>query len=196
MRCLVLTKFWVYQGMAGSSSWLCFEAVDKLSTELMYPCAPNLCHAMIPTTDIESACSRSVISLCILAVQQAVRCKSDTLTINGDTIQLGIATNALQGAPPCSFVTFKSQYGERAVPDSLRVLFRPVLILTHDIEHIIETNLIANGFEQAQALARYLSAFASTMPRPIVLRARLLLTCCAIPGAETVDGATTWHAMC
>lgn len=120
------------KGVASSTFWLTFKSVDNAPTSFL-----------------------QTISLSILAVQNAMKMRATEASIDGDIVKMRLNVGRLRDQPPPGFfVTVGKQACGRILPDSLLTLFRPIVIQTPDMVHIIEVILRANGLKQAAALAR------------------------------------------
>lgn len=122
------------RGLASSGGWVCFQEFSRVNDKAM-----------------------ATLSLALLSIQQAIRAKADTCMISGEDIKVFGTRGDTWGPPPCCFLTLLDQrHGEVVIPDTVRVLFRPIHLGTPDIKVIIEVLLTATGFNQPTVIARRL----------------------------------------
>ncbi|XP_042868647.1 dynein axonemal heavy chain 12-like [Penaeus japonicus] len=113
-----------FTGVAASGSWACFDEFNRLEVGVL-----------------------SVAAQQILTVVRARREGRGTFSMEGG---LPLALNA-QGFLA---VTMNPKYrGRVALPDNLKLLLRPVSMMTADYQSIAEVSLLSCGFVHARALA-------------------------------------------
>ena len=81
------------------------------------------------------------------AVCDGIRAGNNQVTVEGDTVHLD---------PTCgAFITMNPGYlGRSELPEGLKALFRPMTVMVPDLVLICENMMMAEGFEEAKALAR------------------------------------------
>jgi len=114
----------IFKGLAASGAWGCFDEFNRLIAEVL-----------------------SVCSTQYKAVLDAIREKKKTFVLMGATMTL---------RPTCgAYITMNPGYlGRQELPESLKVLFRPVTVVVPDMGLICENMLMAEGFTKAKILAR------------------------------------------
>jgi len=113
----------IYKGLASSGSWGCFDEFNRLIPEVL-----------------------SVCSVQFKAVCDAVAAETPTCTVEGDEVSLD---------PTCgAFITMNPGYlGRSELPEGLKALFRPMTVMVPDLVLICENMMMAEGYEEASALA-------------------------------------------
>ena len=127
-----MAKF--FKGLALCGAWSCFDEFDRIKIDVL-----------------------SVIAQQIQTIQRSISQKLQKIIFDGTEISID---------PSCAiFFTMNhftrgwnessSNYGGRVadLPDNLKVLFRPVAMVSPDLEMIVQTLLFAAGFVEAKALA-------------------------------------------
>ncbi|CAE7455231.1 ODA11, partial [Symbiodinium sp. KB8] len=114
----------VFKGLAASGSWGCFDEFNRLIPEVL-----------------------SVCSVQFKAVCDAMRAEKAQVVIEGQEVALDHGAGV--------FITMNPGYlGRSELPEALKSLFRPVTVMVPDLVLICENMLMAEGFEEAQTLAR------------------------------------------
>lgn len=122
------------KGLASSGGWVCFQEFTRVNDKAI-----------------------ATLSLALLSIQQAIRAKAESCMISGDDVKVFGTRGDSWGPPPCCFLTLPDhRSGEAMIPDTIRVLFRPIHLGTPDIKVIIEVLLTACGFNQPTVIARRL----------------------------------------
>ena len=120
------------KGIASSSYWLAFKSIDHATPDML-----------------------QTLSTSIAAVQNAVRAGMTEASIGGSSVRMQPLVGGIGDRPPPGFfVTFCRHLQGQVLPSSLATLFRPIVIHTPDIAHVMEVILLANGFKTAATLAR------------------------------------------
>jgi dynein heavy chain len=114
----------IFKGLASSGSWGCFDEFNRLVPEVL-----------------------SVCSVQFKSVTDAVKAGHTRFTIQGVEVSLD---------PTCGvFITMNPGYlGRSELPEGLKALFRPITVVTPDLELICENMLMAEGFVEAKILAK------------------------------------------
>ena len=114
----------IFKGLSSSGSWGCFDEFNRLVPEVL-----------------------SVCSVQFFAVTNAIKLGRARTTIEGDEISLD---------PTCGvFITMNPGYlGRSELPEGLKALFRPITVVTPDLELICENMLMAEGFVSSKILAK------------------------------------------
>ena len=111
-------------GLAASGSWGCFDEFNRLIAPVLSVC----------TVQFKAVCD-------------GIRAKQDTVTVEGDTVHLDHTCGA--------YITMNPGYlGRSELPEGLKALFRPMTVMVPDLVLICENMMMAEGFEDAAALAR------------------------------------------
>lgn len=112
-----------FKGMITCGAWICFESFNRLKLELLSAIAQNLTQ-----------------------MKQAVSSNLKTISFEGCNLDLNVSGNIC--------VNINSEHsGYANLPDNLKVLFRPVSMMTPDTGKIAEIVLFAGGFLHAKNLA-------------------------------------------
>ncbi len=119
------------KGVATSNFWLALLSIE---------------HAPVPLLQH--------LSSGMLAVANAVRMRSGEVSIHGDVVKLRSNTGRLGDRPPAAFFITVCNRIDSQLPAALASLFRPILVQTTDLVHIVEVKLISHGFRKASAVAR------------------------------------------
>jgi dynein heavy chain len=115
----------IFKGLASSGSWGCFDEFNRLVPEVL-----------------------SVCSVQYKAVLDAMRAGAANFKYEGVEYFLHE-----QGC--MSFITMNPGYlGRAELPESLKVLFRPVTVMVPDMQMIMENMLMAEGYQEASILAK------------------------------------------
>ncbi|XP_047480638.1 dynein axonemal heavy chain 7-like [Penaeus chinensis] len=113
-----------FTGVAASGSWACFDEFNRLEVGVL-----------------------SVAAQQILTVVRARREGRGTFSMEGG-LPLGLSAQGFLA------VTMNPKYrGRVALPDNLKLLLRPVSMMTADYQSIAEVSLLSCGFAHARALA-------------------------------------------
>ena len=114
----------IFKGLASSGSWGCFDEFNRLVPEVL-----------------------SVCSVQYKAVLDGQRAKAGKFLYDGVEYFLHP-----QGC--MAFITMNPGYlGRAELPESLKVLFRPVTVMVPDMCMIMENMLMAEGYQDAKVLA-------------------------------------------
>jgi len=114
-----------FSGLAQTGAWGCFDEFNRLLAEVL-----------------------SVCSIQYKSVLDAVRARAPTYTMDG--VQYDLSPYGSM-----AFVTMNPGYlGRTELPESLKVLFRPVTVMVPDLQMIIENFLMAEGYTDALTLAK------------------------------------------
>ncbi|KAK0146252.1 Dynein heavy chain 17, axonemal [Merluccius polli] len=121
----------IYKGLAQTGAWGCFDQFERISVEVL-----------------------SVIAMQVKCVQDGIRDKRSTFNFLGQMIKLVPTFGA--------FITMNPGYSGRAeLPENLKTLFRPCAMVVPDFELICQIMLVAEGFTNAQILAKkFISLYA------------------------------------
>jgi dynein heavy chain len=113
----------IYKGLASSGAWGCFDEFNRLIPEVL-----------------------SVCSVQFKAVCDSVAEDANSTVIEGDEVSLN---------PTCgAFITMNPGYlGRSELPEGLKALFRPMTVMVPDLVLICENMMMAQGYEEATALA-------------------------------------------
>ena len=114
----------IFKGLAASGSWGCFDEFNRLIAPVLSVC----------TVQFKAVCD-------------GIRAGNNDVTVEGDTVMLD---------PTCgAFITMNPGYlGRSELPEGLKALFRPMTVMVPDLVLICENMMMAEGFEDAKALAR------------------------------------------
>ncbi len=114
----------IFSGLVQSGGWGCFDEFNRIDAEVL-----------------------SVISVQIRNIQNAMRNGLTRFQFEGNEISLDMKAGI--------FVTMNPHYAGRSeLPDNLKSLFRPVVMVVPDLELICEILLFSQGFTQAKMLAK------------------------------------------
>jgi len=113
----------IYKGLASSGSWGCFDEFNRLIPEVLSVC----------TVQFKAVCD-------------GIAMNAKTCTVEGDEVSLD---------PTCgAFITMNPGYlGRSELPEGLKALFRPMTVMVPDLVLICENMMMAEGYEEASALA-------------------------------------------
>jgi dynein heavy chain len=116
----------IYKGLAQAGAWGCFDEFNRIPIEVLSVCSTQW--------------------KCILDAKKA---KKDRFIFEDEDIHL-------EWHPPCNaFITMNPGYaGRTELPESLKVLFRPVAMIVPDMDMITEIMLMSEGFVDGRVLAR------------------------------------------
>lgn len=115
--------FVVFSGLSQTGFWGCFDEFNRISLEVL-----------------------SVVSSQINEIQNGLKMKKDNFTFQGQDMQLQKTVGI--------FITMNPGYAGRSeLPDNLKALFRPVVMVAPALQLICENMLMAEGFLSAKTLA-------------------------------------------
>ena len=114
----------IFSGLVQCGGWGCFDEFNRIDAEVL-----------------------SVISVQIRTIQTAMRNGLSKFQFEGNEISLDMKTGI--------FITMNPHYAGRSeLPDNLKSMFRPVVMVVPDLELICEIMLFSQGFNQAKVLAK------------------------------------------
>eukprot|EP00306_Pavlova_sp_CCMP459_P002806 CAMPEP_0185179034 /NCGR_PEP_ID=MMETSP1139-20130426/31803_1 /TAXON_ID=298111 /ORGANISM="Pavlova sp., Strain CCMP459" /LENGTH=3023 /DNA_ID=CAMNT_0027744869 /DNA_START=1 /DNA_END=9072 /DNA_ORIENTATION=+ len=114
-----------FKGLASAGAWGCFDEYNRLLAEVL-----------------------SVNSIQYKAVLDAIRARGSTFRMEG-------VDYTLHPDGCMAFITMNPGYlGRTELPESLKVLFRPVTVMVPDMQMIMENMLMAEGYTTANTLAK------------------------------------------
>eukprot|EP00965_Chrysotila_dentata_P180076 5946247-Pleurochrysis_carterae.AAC.1 len=120
-----LTMGDIFKGLCSSGSWGCFDEFNRLIAE--------------------------VLSVCSIQYKSVL----DGIRRGGDSFRMGGIDYYLHPDGCMSFITMNPGYlGRQELPESLKVLFRPVTVMVPDFQLIMENMLMAEGYTTANDLAK------------------------------------------
>jgi len=120
-----LTMNDIFKGLASSGSWGCFDEFNRLAAE--------------------------VLSVCTIQWKSCL----DGMRAGGDSFRFAGVECYLHYDGCMSFITMNPGYlGRQELPESLKVLFRPVTVMVPDFQLIMENMLMAEGYTTAAELAK------------------------------------------
>lgn len=113
-----------FSGLIQTGAWACLDEFNRINIEVL-----------------------SVIASQLLEIKIALQNKRETFTFQG-------APNLRVRATYGAFVTMNPGYaGRTELPDNLKILFRPVAVMTPDFRMIAEVILYSEGFTNAKDLS-------------------------------------------
>ncbi|BES91051.1 Dynein heavy chain, N-terminal region 2 [Nesidiocoris tenuis] len=113
----------------------------------VYSCGIWTCLDKFDRIDLST---QSAFSTTLFSARQALLASADYFYCEGYQIPLSRSTNV--------FITMNPGYkGRHCLPESMKSLFRPVVCMHPDTEHICTITLISEGFIEAKVLARKMS---------------------------------------
>ena len=113
-----------FSGLVQAGAWCCLDEFNRINVEVL-----------------------SVIASQLMEIRQAMLQRLTTFTFQGTP---GIPIRYTYG----SFITMNPSYaGRTELPDNLKVLFRPVAVMTPDFRMIAEVILYSEGFQDAKSLS-------------------------------------------
>eukprot|EP00003_Mantamonas_plastica_P006673 TRINITY_DN1548_c0_g5_i2.p1 TRINITY_DN1548_c0_g5~~TRINITY_DN1548_c0_g5_i2.p1 ORF type:complete len:3052 (-),score=1213.08 TRINITY_DN1548_c0_g5_i2:66-8516(-) len=113
-----------FSGLAQTGSWGCFDEFNRIEPQVL-----------------------SVISTQIREIQQALMHRYTQFPFQGREIRLNHSVGI--------FVTMNPGYeGRTELPDNLKALFRPVVMVVPDMEQICQIMLFSEGFSAAKILSK------------------------------------------
>eukprot|EP00667_Euglena_gracilis_P000018 EG_transcript_18 len=114
-----------FAGLVQAGAWCCLDEFNRINVEVL-----------------------SVIAAQLLEIQQAMLRNAMTFTFQGTP---NLFIRYTYGA----FITMNPDYaGRTELPDNLKVLFRPVAVMTPDFRLIAEVVLFSEGFQGAKGLSQ------------------------------------------
>jgi dynein heavy chain len=114
----------IFKGLSMTGAWGCFDEFNRISVEVL-----------------------SVVSTQYKSILDAIRVRKERFVFQGEEIPLFLSIGA--------FITMNPGYaGRTELPESLKVLFRPISMCVPDLELICENMLLASGFLDARMLAK------------------------------------------
>ena len=115
----------IFKGLASSGSWGCFDEFNRLVAEVL-----------------------SVTTIQWKSVLDGIRAGGSSFRFNG--------LDCFLDRDGCmSFITMNPGYlGRQELPESLKVLFRPVTVMVPDFQLIMENMMMAEGYTTAAELAK------------------------------------------
>ena len=120
-----LTMNDIFKGLASSGSWGCFDEFNRLAAE--------------------------VLSVCTIQW----KCCLDGMRAGGNTFRFIGVELYLHYDGCMSFITMNPGYlGRQELPESLKVLFRPVTVMVPDFQLIMENMLMSEGYTTAAELGK------------------------------------------
>jgi dynein heavy chain len=115
----------IFKGLASSGSWGCFDEFNRLMAEVL-----------------------SVCTIQYKSVLEGIRAGGDNFRFNGKDV-------FLHPDGCMAFITMNPGYlGRQELPESLKVLFRPVTVMVPDFQLIMENMMMAEGYTEAAELAK------------------------------------------
>lgn len=114
----------IFAGLCQTGAWGCFDEFNRIELPVL-----------------------SVVSTQIRTIQSALHAKLTRFRFEDEDINLD---------PKCGiFITMNPGYAGRVeLPDNLKVMFRPCVMVVPDMEIICEISLASEGFRTARVLAR------------------------------------------
>jgi dynein heavy chain len=114
----------IFSGLVQTGFWGCFDEFNRILPEVL-----------------------SVVASQIRTIQYALNSQRTTLDMLGKEINIKTTIGI--------FVTMNPGYaGRTELPDNLKALFRPVVMVVPDLEVICENMLMSEGFKGARVLAK------------------------------------------
>jgi dynein heavy chain len=115
----------IFSGLCQIGAWGCFDEFNRINIEVL-----------------------SVVSAQIKSIQ-------DALNVGASMVDLRGTSDVQLDAKVGIFITMNPGYaGRNELPDNLKALFRPVMMIVPDSEKICLIMLMAQGFKNAKVLAR------------------------------------------
>ena len=125
-----LTMADIFKGLAASGSWGCFDEFNRLIAE--------------------------VLSVCSIQYKSVL----DGMRKGGDSFRFSGIDYYQHPDGSMSFITMNPGYlGRQELPESLKVLFRPVTVMVPDFQLIMENMMMAEGYTTANDLAKKFFTF-------------------------------------
>jgi dynein heavy chain len=113
----------VFKGLGATGSWGCFDEFNRLRVEVL-----------------------SVVTIQFKALCDGLKADQHRVVIEGDEVALIHSVGV--------FITMNPGYiGRAELPEGLKALFRPMTVMVPDLVLICENMLMAEGFQDATALA-------------------------------------------
>eukprot|EP00163_Fabomonas_tropica_P031151 TRINITY_DN730_c1_g2_i2.p1 TRINITY_DN730_c1_g2~~TRINITY_DN730_c1_g2_i2.p1 ORF type:complete len:4514 (+),score=1634.66 TRINITY_DN730_c1_g2_i2:234-13775(+) len=114
----------IFKGLAMSGSWGCFDEFNRIPIEVL-----------------------SVVSTQFKSILDAIKADKDEFLFQEEEIYLKNTMGA--------FITMNPGYaGRTELPENLKALFRPVVMIVPDLQLICEIMLMAQGFKEARVVAK------------------------------------------
>ncbi|TGZ71294.1 hypothetical protein CRM22_002727 [Opisthorchis felineus] len=115
-------------GLCRSGAWGCFDEFNRIEVSVL-----------------------SVVSSQIKSIQNALQTKASIFQFEGSELPLDRRVGI--------FITMNPGYaGRTELPESVKALFRPVVVIVPDLEYICEIMLFSQGFLTARDLAKKVTA--------------------------------------
>lgn len=122
-----------FSGLAQSGSWGCFDEFNRIEVEVL-----------------------SVIAIQISKIQMAIKEGREDFKFEKDHISLDRSCGI--------FITMNPTYAGRSdLPDNLKSLFRPISMMTADLQLISENMMLSEGFQQGKTLSKKMITLYSLM---------------------------------
>jgi dynein heavy chain len=120
----------IFSGLIQAGAWGCFDEFNRINIEVL-----------------------SVVSAQLRALQNALNYNKDTCDLGLGEISIRRTTDGF--ALASVFITMNPGYaGRTALPDNLKALFRPVMMIVPDLMMICQIWLFSEGFEEALVLGK------------------------------------------
>ncbi|KAF4709673.1 Dynein heavy chain 10, axonemal, partial [Perkinsus olseni] len=121
----------IFSGLAEAGFWGCFDEFNRINAEVL-----------------------SVVSAQIKSIQMGLAQRSPTIELLGRDVTLRSTIGY--------FITMNPGYaGRTELPDNLKAMFRPVVMIVPDLLMICENMLMSEGFGKAKVLANKMTVLYS-----------------------------------
>lgn len=141
----------IFKGLAASGSWGCFDEFNRLVPAVLSVCSVQYKAVCDSQRQKAALPGRGLEYIDKEGVKHAAVESWSFVAADGTTMPLEEGTSG--------FITMNPGYiGRAELPESLKVLFRPITVVVPDRQLIMENMLMAEGFVDAKMLAKKFAA--------------------------------------